>query len=381
MHEIWQYDIIKNMKDFLRATATLSGMIIGVGIFGVPYVASKYGLDTVLFWIVILGGVSLTLSLFYGQIVMHTPGRHRLAGYVSRYFGKNWKRPILILDILRSWGLQIAYLIVGGTFLCALLKPYFGGDVFFYSVILFACVALVTFFGTRMLGQVEFLMTGFLVLAMFAVSFKGLAHFNIQNFILGNANNFFAPYGVVMVALSGVAAIPELWDITHRKPRVFQASIIVGTLIPVLVTALFALGVVGASGINTSKEAIMGLEISLGPNIVMLGALAGFLAVITSYFVIALYLQETLRYDFLVKHTPAWFFATAIPLVLFVVGMQDFIAIVDIVGSIFMGLEGLLIIGLGMLIMSKHRKGHWSVFGLGILMAGMFVFGIIQKLI
>ena len=64
-------------KNFCGATATLIGTIVGVGIFGVPYVVAKSGFLLGLLFLFGLGGVALLLHLFYGEIVLRTPGGSR----------------------------------------------------------------------------------------------------------------------------------------------------------------------------------------------------------------------------------------------------------------------------------------------------------------
>lgn len=369
------------MKQFFHAVATLSGLIMGVGIFGVPYVAAQVGIWVGLFWILVVGAVVLTIHLLYGEVVAATPGKHRLPGYVGRVLGRHAKQVTLITEVVRFWGLQIAYLIVGGTFLSLLLSPIFGGTPFIYSMVLFGCVAVSTFFGLRLVDRIEFYLTWLLIFALALITGSGLQHIDWRNFLTSGGAGLFSPYGVIMVSLAGAAAIPTIWDIAKRNRRVFRASVIVGTLIPVIVTALFAFAVVGVTGISTSQESIAGLHGLLGSGIVLIGTVGGFLAIITSYLVIALYLQEMLRYDFLVKRSPAWAFAVGVPVLLYFAGAQNFISVIDIIGSVFFGVEGVLIIAIALLIMKRrHERAFRVKVVIGALVALFLIFGVVQKL-
>ena len=69
----------------------LVGMIIGVGIFGVPYVLSRAGLVPGIFYFIVLGAAIILVHLFYGEAVLRTNGRHRLVGYAEKYLGM-WGR-------------------------------------------------------------------------------------------------------------------------------------------------------------------------------------------------------------------------------------------------------------------------------------------------
>lgn len=369
------------MKKFLHAVATLSGLIIGVGIFGVPYVTAQVGFKAGIFWIAAVGILVMAVHLFYGEVVAATPGKHRLPGYVGRVMGKSGKQIVMITDLVRFWGLQLAYLIVGGTFLSLLLAPYFGGDAFLYSLILFAVVAVSTFFGLRFVDRIEFVLTWFLLGAILLIVGRAAPHIQIENLLQVGEGGFFLPYGVIIVALAGAPAIPEMWDIVRGRRKIFRSAIIVGTLIPIIVTALFAWAVVGVTGSGTSPEAIEGLRGALGTRIVTLGAFAGLLAILTSYLVIALYMQEMLRYDFLVKRTPAWAGALSIPLLLFFIGAHNFIEVIDIIGSVLFGIEGILILGAAVLMLWRKKTRSRSIkIAIAILVGLCFALGVLQKL-
>ena len=76
---------LKNdMKNFVLATTTLVGAIVGLGIFGIPYTAARAGFFIVVIYIVILGIVALLIQLLYGEIVERTEGKHRLTGYTEK---------------------------------------------------------------------------------------------------------------------------------------------------------------------------------------------------------------------------------------------------------------------------------------------------------
>lgn len=370
------------MRKFLHGVATLSGLIIGVGMFGVPYVAAQAGLGVGMFWIMLLGAVIMLLHLFYGEVVAATPGKHRLPGYAAHFFGKRWKLVVICIDLFRFWGLQIAYMIVGGTFLALLFSEAFGGTPEFYSLLLFSVVAIITFFGLRLVERIEFAITWLLIITFVLVIGGAFRHFDPANFTLTTGQGFFLPYGVVMVSLAGAAAIPEVWDIVGRRKKVFRACIVVGTLIPIILTGLFALAVVGASGPLTSQEAISGLQNILGNGIIQFGAGIGFFAVITSYIIIALYLQEALKYDLLLKHTPAWLVAVFVPFGFFLAGSKNFIGIIDIIGSVFFGLEGILIVALAFAALKIRRLPLTrTVRALGIIVALLLLFGVLHKLL
>jgi len=101
-------------KQFVYALATFVGTVIGVGLFGLPYVALKVGFAVVLFYFIFIGIVTALVLLIYGEIILRTEGVHRLPGYAEKYLGIWGKRVAFLSIVLTLVGALLAYLIVGG---------------------------------------------------------------------------------------------------------------------------------------------------------------------------------------------------------------------------------------------------------------------------
>ena len=121
-------------KRFYHAIAMMIGMIVGVGIFGVPYAVEKVGFALGIFYIFVLGMMLLLIHLLYSEIVLRTDGVHRLVGYAEIYLGKKGKIVTAASQILSFYGALVAYIIIGGQFLHMVLSPIFGGTVLVYQI-------------------------------------------------------------------------------------------------------------------------------------------------------------------------------------------------------------------------------------------------------
>ena len=323
--------------------ATLVGTIIGVGIFGLPYAASRAGFFTQLFYLGVFTGVFILLHLMFGEIMLRTTERHRLAGYVGVYFGEAAKKFIELITIVGTLGGMLAYLLVGGLFLKTLTGGIFGSLEQYY-IILWALLSFILFSGLKMVERTEavmlFVMIAIITL-LFVVSIPLIDAGNFSFFIPGN---FFFPYGVTLFALAGTAAIPLVRDVLKNEERRIKKTIILGTLIPALLYALFVFSVVGVTGAGTSEDALTGLNGILGKPMVIIGALFGLFVIATSYIVFGLYLKDTLWYDFNVHRKAALWFVLAAPLILVLFQPAGFIAIISFLGAVFGGTEAIFII-------------------------------------
>lgn len=333
------------MNKSYYAVFTLVGTIIGAGIFGLPYIAAKTGIVPTIVYLIFLSAVTVLLHLLYGETVLRTNGNRRLVGYAGLYLGRWGKRMASFSVIIGSYAALLAYIILGGIFLKTLLGGFFGGTELHYSLIIFFFSAFFIAKGLKMISWLELYLSVFMIAAIIIFLFKGLFAINASNFNLGaNWKELFLPYGVILFALNGASVIPEIVKILEYKKSQLKKTIIIGTLIPAVIYFLFILVVFGVSGQNTSQDAISGLVQSYGNSIVFLGALIGFLAIITSFLAFGENLKKTFEYDYNIPKVASLFCALFIPLILFLIGINDFISVIGFAGAVTGGIDGILII-------------------------------------
>jgi len=371
-------------KNYFKGIAMMAGTIIGVGVFAVPYVMAKSGVLIGLAYFVILGIILIYNHLLYGEAILRTGTKHRLAGLAEMYLGKKWEYVTLLVTMLSFYGGLIAYIIIGGEFLRVLLIGTFGGSLLLYQVIFFVVMALVVLIGLKIIFFAEFLMTMFLLITAGILIFGGLPYVDFNNFLTVDFNNFFLPYGVILFSLAGAAAIPEVIDAMGSAKKKIKGVVILGTIIPIIVTVLFGLVVVGVNGIDTTQDAIEGFGLVVGHWIVVLGAFFGLFAVATSFLAMGIYLKDQFELDMGLNNLFSWFLAVFIPFLVFLFGSRDFIKVVGFTGAVFAGFEGVLIVVIYMLAKKRGKrkpeyivKIHWFF---ALLMIAVFLTGVIYEI-
>ena len=341
------------MKNFLFATAVLMSTIVGVGIFGLPYSGAQSGFLVAAVFLFVLTLIMIFLHLLYGEIVSRTKGKHRLAGYAGHYLGKWSKRIVASSIIISFYGSLLAYIIIGGNFLYIIFSSFLTNiSPIVFNLIFFVIGAIVIYFGIRLIAELDFLMGIFLILIVLLIFYFGFPQIDISNLKTINLNNFFLPYGVILYALAGATAIPEIKEIFSQNGKRYKKAIILGTLIPAVLYFIFMATVIGLTGSQTSIEAIRGLTDLLGKKIILPGALFGFLATISSFFMVGLSLKKTFWYDFKVNKNLSWLLVCSVPLILFILGFRAFIPIIVILGGLMGAIEGTAIV----LIYKKAKK-------------------------
>ena len=332
------------MVRYIEAILMLSGMIIGVGMFGIPYVfaASGFWLGTVL--LVVLTAIAVFLHLLYGEIVLHTHGVHRMPGYARIYLGENAAALAWFSALFDGVGSLLAYAILGAAFLQttgSVLGFSLGIFTWFFTILFIG--ASITLLPLRREAFVNGLLTVLLVGFVLALVFTLAPQVKTENLVGLDFTNTFLPYGVLLFELSGAIIIPDIIALLGRERKHARSAIVAGTIIPAFVYFIFALAVVGVLGNTVGEEAMNSLRSISGDRVILWGSLIGFLAVFTSFVIFSKSFQMLLRYDLSMSAPHAWSLAFGLPLFLYFLGIINFIAIMVFVGALAVAIDSLLI--------------------------------------
>lgn len=331
------------MTKFIEAVLILSGMIIGVGMFGIPFSFKEAGFLLGSFELLALGAIITVFHLLYGEIVLVTPEFHRMPGYMRIYLGVAFERVAKLSAIFGIVGTMLAYVVLGAVFLQNISGPDFEEEAL--AVFLVFAVAVINFFSLRKMAFINGVLT--IALVVFAAFFSLTL---LPRVDLGNLSGFdlsrtAIPYGVILFALAGGVVVPDVITVLGRDRKRARLAIIIGTAIPALLYFLFSTAMVGMFGEDVSKDAISGLRALDGSGLVFWGSVIGFLAVFTSFLTISESFQALLRIDMRFNRIISWLFTYFIPLLLFFLGFKNFIGIIGAVGAIAVGIDSALVIG------------------------------------
>ncbi|MBI3420469.1 MAG: hypothetical protein HY006_00210 [Candidatus Sungbacteria bacterium] len=347
------------MPRFLEAVLLLSGMIIGVGMFAIPFSFVQTGFWPGIMELSVLACVVTALHLLYGEIVTATPKFHRMPGYIRTYLGKEAAGVSWISTLFGTIGTLLAYLIVGSLFLQTILARVVPNvNLGLLAAGLTCIVGLITFFPLRKESAINGMLTLFEIAFITGLSLLLLPKVSFVSLGGMHLNNLFFPYGVLLFSLSGGSVIPDLVTILGRNKMRVRGAIVLGSLIPAVLYGLFAFAVVGVTGSATSTEAIAGLERVVGGNIAFWASAAGFLAVLTSFIALSKNFQALLSLDMGLRSSLAWVSASIIPFALYLAGFRNFIAIIGIVGVVAFGVDGILFLLMGRNV--RRRQGNRS---------------------
>lgn len=347
---------MKQKKHFIFALATFVGTVIGVGIFGLPYVGAKVGFPVMVAFIIVMSGLAVVIHLFFGELAAKTSGLHRLPGYAEIYLGAGAKRATLIIQLLDLFGALLAYLIIGGQFLAYL----FDGSVYLYTFIFLLLGALLIWRDQKSIGTVELVLLVVFVLVVLFFAVIGFGHVESRNLSTVDWRYIFLPYGVVVFSLWGTSIIPEVKEMLNGDRIRLRKLVVWGIGISAAIYLIFMIVVLGISGVHTSTDAISGLRASLGDWVLKVGYMFGILTTFTSFITLGLTVKKLFWYDYGVPRKIAWFIAVTVPVLMFVSGLKDFITVIGLTGAVMLGLEGVIITIIYLKIKKKESIKNYS---------------------
>ncbi len=333
---------------FLKALAVFLGTVIGVGVFSLPFIASKAGFFVVLGYLIAMAIVVIIEHLVFSEIVLGTEEKYRFSGYVGMYLGKGCKNFTFITSVFGFFGVLLAYLIIGGEFLRFFASAYFPASSIFYTALFFICASIFVFLDIKVVSRVALCLIIAISLILIIFLIKAFPLVNADYFRNFNASMLAFPFGAVLFSLWGASIIPEVEEMfiaktTDKKiiKKGVKSVVVAGTVISAIFYIIFIFAVFGVSGPSTSTDAISGLYDHFAEGIIKLGFLFGIISCFTSFVSIALTLKKTFWFDYGVNKNLAFFLACSAPFIFFLLGAREFIKIISLTGALTLGIEGI----------------------------------------
>ncbi|MFH1426684.1 MAG: aromatic amino acid transport family protein [Candidatus Kerfeldbacteria bacterium] len=327
------------------AIALLIGTAIGAGIFGIPYVVAQSGVVFGLMHILLLALVSVVTLLAYATVVLRTTGIHQFPGYARQYLGRAGQIVAFLSLIFGMYAALVAYTVETGHFLFIVFQPYFGGSELIYALIFWGVGTAVIFTGLGLVTRFEQVIVISIVFVIVLLAVIGIPHIETAELLRFNGLEAFLPYGVILFAFGAASSIPEIRrylvkrHALHAMPKVIW----IGMGVTAAIYAIFAVIVVGISGLETTESAVVGLGSEFGSVIIWIGAVFGILAMGSSFLIIGLALKQMYQYDFGRSKITALTLALGIPLIIYLMDLASFVEILSIAGAITGGFQGIII--------------------------------------
>lgn len=372
-------------KRYFQAIAVMIGYIVGVGMFGLPYLTVRAGWLAFIILLAVLGSAQYLIHLVYANMIVINRSFHRLPGYVEKYLGAKGKWAVFAAKLLGNYGALLAYIIISSIFLRQLLNPFLGENLILYASIIVAIAAIVVFKGIRAISKVELYMSALLFFVIGVMIYKGWSTIEAKNYMAIDWSNTLLPYGAMLMALDGNGSLPIVGRLIKKDTVLFKSVIRTSMILSSLILILFVFVIVGISGANTTPDALVGVQKILANGVITLVLIFGLFSIMTSIIGVAESLKETFWWDFKVNKTLAWALAIFVPYILYLAGITDLIGVISFIGAVGGGFCAIVMLIVFLKI--KKKKSKLPMFtrkppnALVYLLIGLFVVGMIYEIV
>ena len=284
---------IKKSGTTAEAVFLITGLTIGAGILGLPYVIAQVGIIPGVIFLLLLGGVMLLLNLLITEIALVVGSDCQLGGLAARYLSRPVAQFFNVTIVVRDCGVLLAYLVGEGVALHAL----FGGHADLWTILFWLVMSFFVAAGLERLKTVEKIISIAVISLLVGISLVVFGRFQLANVAVVNLHNWLLPYGVILFALHASPAILEAHALIPNNPKRLRKAVILGTLIPMLVYIVFSVAVVGALGTNTTELASVGLGVAYGHVMSVVINVLAILAMSTGFMGLATAFKQTLVWD------------------------------------------------------------------------------------
>lgn len=334
-------------NDLALPAALVSGTIIGAGIFSLPYVFSQVGVFVSALYMCVFCALFVVFHLMYGDIVLDHHQPHRFPGFARTYFGEKGYIASLFLVTLQTFFALTIYIILAPSFLNFVAPTL---SLLQQIIVFWLCGSFIIFLSNKRIAIAEFIATAGIALVILLVGGYGIAPLFQKNLVLWGTQvtSLLLPFGALLYAFNGITAIPTVvhyFKERHQNGVAARPSIIWGTIIPGLVFLVFVAGTLGLSG-KITPDAVTGLVGVIPSWLLFSMGVLGFFSLWSSYFSIGRDLYESLVFDVKIGHIISASLVVCVPLLLFFIGFQNFIVLIEVVGGIFIGIEGIMIVAM-----------------------------------
>lgn len=353
---IYNSNCMKRILKSLFYSGLLSSLIIGAGMFSLPFIFAQTGfaLGAVILSFFVL--VSIVIHVRYTKIVQKDDDDKMFGTFVKKYLGSSWKTPAMVIVLTGMIFSLLVYLVLSASFI-KLIVPGInsGAAVFLFWII----GSVFIFMGMTKYAIVDFLAFLGIVGIIFFIFISGIGfggNIRFNDFSVSSIGLVFGPF---LFSLYGRSAISSLWDKfnnTDKSKSLFIKSVVLGTVIPAICYILFVHGVLRLSSNGVSTDAVSGITLLPFSANLIIGVL-GFLALITSYIFLGLETKGILKNDFKVPSGVAAIAVALLPLGIYLLGFTDFMKLISLGGGVFLSIESILVV---LIYRKAYRKNNFT---------------------
>ena len=327
----------------------LASLIVGAGMFSLPHVFVRTGVVYGLIALLFFTWVSISLNARYAKIIDQNGTNNRFAGYAKKYLGQKGYVSDLIFALGGIVFALTVYIALAASFF-TLVFPLFPAVI--GALAFWVIGTIIVFLGAKNAFTASLTvfvaMTAIIIFfGLFALVRGGVD--NLTTLVLFDYNNLFLPFGPLLFALSGRAALSSVREGYKEKEyslQGFQKAIRLGVIIPAIIYIVFVVAVIALSPQGVTPDSVTGLTALPAWGLAVIGIL-GLLAILDSYVLLGMEFTGIVSKDIGRSRKISYLLLAIIPIAIYFLGTSDFLILVGITGGIFLAIESIMVILMG----------------------------------
>jgi len=359
----------------LVSAGLLASLIVGAGIFALPQVFARAGIIYGLIALIFFAWVSYSINIRYADIIDRNGDQQRFAGYAKNYFS-NTGYLFALIFVLGGIIFALTAYVALAPFFVSLITPFLSGSI---TTLLFWIVAtVVTLSGIKKvsaIGIVVFIAMMAIIIALGVFAFIMGSAERIADLPLFNPMNLLLPFGPLLFAFSGRAAISSIrtrYTTEEYSLQKFRKVIRMGVVVPAILYVIFVVATIALSDKGITPEAVTGLTILPAWSLAIIG-IFGLFAIFTSYILLGMEFIGIISKDTKLPRFSSYVLFAVLPIFIYFFGTSNFLMLVGIAGGIFLAFESIMVV-----LMGRHiYVGRWTDF----ILITTFVLGIIYEIV
>lgn len=363
------------LKALVIPALLLSSLIIGAGMFSLPYLFSQAGLIAGFLYLAIFSLIFSIIHLMYAEIIRSTTEDHRFVGYAKMFLGAAGFYASFVTTFIGLLATLLVYVALSSGFI-QVIAPALGDSL--AASIFWVLGAIPVILGIKKISELGFAATVAMIGAIFVIFFYGARNFELASLNFINPANIFLPYAAVLFSLGGrsaISSIKKYLEGANISFKWFNMAIFLGTIVPAIFYALFVIGILGLTGMNPSPDSLTGLE-NLPQAVLSAIAILGIMALWTSYIFLGLEFRGILLKDFNFSALLSGILVTVLPIGLYFAGLNDFLILIGVSGGVLLAAESILVVLMWLKI--KDRSAILKI--LSYLLMAVFILGAIYEI-
>lgn len=311
----------------IEGLAILVGTLVGAGVLGLPYAASKVGLIPA---IGILTGIML-IMLFTAFIVLKISDEMsgaQMSTIAHSSLGKAGGWIMYLSIMIMGFGAFLAYISgIGSVF-----TNLFGINETLGAILFWIIASSIIYSGLETSGKTELIMNLILLSLFIGVTSMLLPHTSLEDSLYVEFGGIFSMMGVAIFAFGFHTVIPDVYKGigSYKKTK---KVIVLAFLIPTIVYAIFMAIFLLTFGKNTPQVATQGLETIYNGIGNIVGNAIPLVAITTSYIGLGLAQQSNSKEFLNLKKPAAWALTVTPPIIVYLAGVKNFADVLAFAGN------------------------------------------------